>query len=75
MKFPKKGLRYDDPDFFEKIEKLRIEQLERKFKTGKDVDLDFTNPKITIPLAKRFRQRLENGEISREELKRILEMK
>ena len=72
--YSNKGLRYDDPNFFEKIEALRKAQLERKFKFGSDSDLDYGDPMITHVLAKRFRERLENGEISRKELKRLLEM-
>ena len=74
MDFSKQDLRYDDPNFFDEIERRRKKQLESFFKFGSDSDLDYGDPMITHELARRFRERLENGEISRKELKRLLGM-
>ncbi len=63
-----KELYYDDPNFFDEIERRRKEQLESVFKHGKDADLDYGDPMITHTLAKRYMKRLENGEFTEEKL-------
>ena len=72
-RYDRKGLYYEDPDFFNEIERRRKEKLESVFKFGKYTDLDYGDPMITHVLAKAFMKRIENGEITSKDLLKFLE--